>query len=95
MCLYPKLIQNKKYTANKKNGGKIPVMKDKRVQWVAVGCGKCMECLEMKGREWRVRLHEEYKSNRECELVTLTYSEEALKELDKAVDDKEISGGIS
>ena len=31
MCLYPRLARNKKYTSNKKNGGNIPKVKDKRV----------------------------------------------------------------
>jgi hypothetical protein len=39
MCLYPKLIKNRKYVANKKNGGNIPVPSDKRVLMVPVGCG--------------------------------------------------------
>ena len=44
MCLYPRIIQNKKYTKNKKNGGVIPAVFDKRVLVVPAGCGKCMEC---------------------------------------------------
>ena len=31
MCLYPKLIKNRKYIANKKNGGNIPPVSDLRV----------------------------------------------------------------
>ena len=64
MCLYPKLIRNRKYTANKKNNGNIPEMKDLRTALVPVGCGKCMECRKMKKREWQVRLHEEIKENK-------------------------------
>jgi len=48
MCLYPKLIQNKKYTSNKKNSGIIPAIVDNRVLLVPVGCGKCMECRKQK-----------------------------------------------
>ena len=58
MCLYPKLISNKKYTANKKNGGNIPPILDNRVLLVPVGCGKCMECLKQKAREWQIRMSE-------------------------------------
>ena len=43
MCLYPKLIKNKKYIANKKNGGVIPAVFDNRVLLVPVKCNKCME----------------------------------------------------
>ena len=35
MCLYPKLIQNRKYKANKKNGGIIPPVPDNRVLWTS------------------------------------------------------------
>ena len=42
MCLYPKLILNKKYTANKKNNYKVPEIKDERTKYVAVGCGKTL-----------------------------------------------------
>ena len=48
MCLYPKLIKNRKYIANKKNGGVIPAVLDERVKLVSVGCGKCMECKKRK-----------------------------------------------
>ncbi len=40
MCLYPRLMQNRKYVTNKKNKGKKPKIIDKRVLAVAVGCGK-------------------------------------------------------
>ena len=46
MCLFPKLIRNKKYCSTKKNGGIIPAVNDKRALYVAVGCGRCMECLK-------------------------------------------------
>ena len=61
MCLYPKLIKNKKYVANKKNGGNVPIPKDDRVLFVPVGCGNCIECKRQKKREWQVRLQEELK----------------------------------
>lgn len=89
MCLYPKIIQNKKYTANKKNKGKIPQMTDQRVQFVPVGCGKCMECRKKKGREWAVRLGEEIRTNKNGKFITFSFSNESLKELSKAIDKNE------
>ena len=83
MCLYPRLIQNKKYIANKKNGGIIPAVSDKRVLAVPIGCGKCMECLKQKGREWQVRIMEEIKSNKNGIFITLTFSNESIKNLYK------------
>ena len=51
MCLYPKLIKNRKYMPNKKNGGNVPEVQDDRVLYVPVGCGNCIECKRQKKRE--------------------------------------------
>jgi protein required for attachment to host cells len=90
MCLYPKIIKNRKYVSNKKNKGVVPVAQDRRVLYVPVGCGKCMECRKQKSRNWQVRLHEEIKENRNGKFVTLSFSNEALNELEKEV--KELTG---
>lgn len=81
MCLYPKLIFNKKYQSNKKNGGIIPAVNDKRVLYVPVGCGKCIECCKQKAREWTIRLSEELRTKQPIYMVTLTFSEQSLREL--------------
>ena len=83
MCLYPKLIDNKKYKPNKKNGGKPPIAKDQRVKLVPVGCGRCEDCLRKKSREWQIRLSEEIKEKTNKYFVTLTFSNESLIELMK------------
>lgn len=84
MCLYPKLIQNKKYTVTKKNGGNVPAIFDKRVLAVPVGCGVCIECKKKKARDWSVRLHEEIRNNKtKGYFMTMTFSDESLKELGK------------
>lgn len=85
MCLYPKIIKNKKYSSNKKNGGIIPVCNDDRTMYVPIGCGNCIECRNQKKRAWQVRLNEEIKCNSNGKFVTLTFSEESLKELIKEV----------
>lgn len=85
MCLYPKLIKNRKYTANKKNGGVIPAISDKRTLLVPVGCGKCIECKKQKSRGWQVRLNEEIRHNKKGKFVTLTFSNESIKELSKEI----------
>lgn len=82
MCLYPKILPNPKYKANKKNGGIIPELKDPRVYAVPVGCGKCMECMKKKSRDWQIRLTEEVRSERHgAEFITLTFDTENLKKL--------------
>lgn len=83
MCLYPRLIKNRKYLANKKNQGNIPIPKDKRVLWVPVGCQKCIECKKQKARAWSVRLQEEIRHTPpgQKEFVTLTFSNQAIKKL--------------
>lgn len=81
MCLYPRIIRNKKYTANKKNGGIIPPVLDNRVLYVPIGCGSCMECVKQKARAWQVRLLEEVRHERHGKFVTLTFSNESIVEL--------------
>lgn len=85
MCLYPKLIKNRKYLPNKKNKGNVPVANDERVLYVPVGCGRCFECRRQKRREWQVRLTEDIKINNKCLFVTLSFSEESLDELEKLI----------
>lgn len=91
MCLYPKMIRNKKYENNNKNGGRIPEYKDPRVLLVPIGCGKCIECKKQKANSWKVRLLEDVKENTNGVFVTLTFSNEKLNELDKKID-KNIQG---
>lgn len=90
MCLYPKLITNKKYTETKKNGGNIPAVFDERVKQVAIGCGKCMECMKKKMREWQVRLGEEIRENTNGKFVTMTFKNESIQELAKEVNKGEV-----
>ena len=88
MCLYPKLILNKKYTATIKNGGVIPPMTDIRAKMVPIGCGKCMECRTQKARDWKVRLLEEIRNekNHKAYFVTLTFSDEYFTEISDSID---------
>lgn len=91
MCLYPRLIDNRKYRANKKNGGVIPPISDQRTRYVPVGCGTCLECRKQKSREWIVRLQEDIKTHTDGKFVTLTYSTESLAKIieeDKEPEDK-------
>lgn len=86
MCLYPKLIKNKKWVPNKKNGGEPPTMKDPRTAWVPVGCQKCMECKKQKARAWSIRLQEEIKTDRTGKFVTLTFSNESIYNIINGLD---------
>lgn len=83
MCLYPKFILNPKYKKNKKNKGIIPECKDERVKWVPIGCGKCIECMKKKKREWQTRLLEEIREDKTGKFITLTFNNESLEELTK------------
>ena len=85
MCLYPRLLNNPKYRANKKNGGEIPQLKDKRTLLVPVGCGNCIECRKQKKREWQIRLTEECEYDRSGVFVTLTFSNESIRELGQQI----------
>lgn len=86
MCLYPQLMRNKKYQANKKNGGLVPPITDQRTLFVPVGCGKCIECRKQKAREWQVRLQEDIKHNQNGKFITLTFSNESITELNEHID---------
>jgi hypothetical protein len=81
MCLYPTFIKNPKYKPNKKNKGKPPVCKDRRLYYIPTKCGCCIECRKEKQREWRVRLDEELRSNFGY-FTTLTIAPESIKELE-------------
>lgn len=81
MCLYPRLMENRKYRPNKKNGGKPPPNLDPRTKYVPVGCQTCIECRKQKSREWLTRLQEDIKTNRNGKFIALTFSTEGLKEV--------------
>lgn len=74
-------MYNPKYTRNKKNGGVVPPVSDKRVLYVPVGCQTCIECKRQKARNWQVRLHEETRHRRDGRFITLTFSNEAIAKL--------------
>lgn len=83
MCLYPRIVRNPKYVPNKKNGGRPPKAADNRLLWVAIGCGKCIECRKQKANNWKIRLMEELKENQQCYFITLTFSEESIEKIKK------------
>lgn len=83
MCLHPKLIKNKRYVPNKKNGGNVPFAIDERVKSVPIKCNKCIECKRQKTREWSSRLKVDLKHHKNPYMVTLTFSNESIKELSK------------
>ena len=82
MCLYPTFVKNPKYKPNKKNKGKPPVCRDRRLYYIPAKCGCCIECRKEKQREWRVRLEEELRSNFGY-FTTLTIDPESIKNLEK------------
>lgn len=83
MCLYPKLIKNKRYCNTKKNKGIIPECPDERLKYVTAACGKCYECRKQKARAWQVRLAEERRQNPDALFITLTISDEWFLKIKK------------
>ena len=93
MCLYPRKMINKKYTATEKNGGIIPELPiighdsegnavyDERILYVQIPCGQCEECRATKAREWQVRLNEEIKDWKYIYFMTLTFAPKELENL--------------
>ena len=53
---------------------------------VPVGCGKCMECLKGKSREWRVRLNEEIRTNKTAKFITFTFSNDNYIKLSNEIN---------
>jgi hypothetical protein len=87
MCLYPKLIDNKRYKATKKNNYTPPPQpQDQRVLYVPVGCGRCIECTKKKANGWKVRLNEEIRNDNTGCFVTLTFNEESLNKIKNALN---------
>lgn len=89
MCLYPKLIKNKKYLPNKKNNWNPPKCEDYRVLYVTAACGECLECRKQKQREWLVRMSEELRHNPNAYFMTLTFSEEGYNEVKKLCENED------
>lgn len=95
MCLYPRLILNKRYLPNKKNNYNPPKLEDNRMKYVAIACGECLECRKKKANEWQARIKEENKYQKNGKFVTFTFSDEAIynliEELEGDMDPNEIA----
>lgn len=91
MCLYPNKIRNPHYLINEKNGGKPPVV-DKTKEYIYANCGWCIECRKKIATEWRIRLYEELKYNRNASFVTLTFTPESIKELEEKIIKNNVRG---
>ena len=92
MCLYPKLIKNKRYCNTKKNKGIIPRCPDERLKYVTAACGKCYEC--RKQRQWVVRMSEESRQTPNAYFLTLTVDDKSYKQLKRKYnlkDDNDIA----
>ena len=83
MCLYPKLIKNRRYVPNKKNGGVPPQCPDERLLYVTAACGKCYECRKQKSRAWLVRMQEELRHDNNAIFVTLTFEDKWYQTISK------------
>lgn len=92
MCLYPRLIRNRKYTVTKKNNGEVPVASDARVLLVPIGCGKCMECMKQKATQWKVRLNEEVRNDTSGKFITLTFEDKYIIEINEAIKKEGLKG---
>lgn len=85
MCLYPRIMRNRRYTKTKKNGGNIPPITDQRKAWVPIGCQECIECKKQKARSWQARLTEDIKTNTNGKFITLTFSNESIEKITKGI----------
>lgn len=67
VCKYPVLIRNPAFKGN-----------PTATQYMKVPCGKCVNCLSSKSRQWIFRLKQEMKVSSSAFFVTLTYADENL-----------------
>jgi hypothetical protein len=88
MCLFPKLIRNKRYCITNKNAGIIPEIKDIRHLYLPAKCNKCIECRKQTARDWNLRLQEDIKNNKEAKFVTFTFNNEEYNKLSQQIDYK-------
>lgn len=86
MCLYERSGRNPRYKPNKKNGGKTPISKYDELESVIFKCGTCIECRRERANSWKVRLREEMREHEKAMFVTLTFSDESIKELIEACE---------
>lgn len=84
MCLYGRVMRNKRYTPTIKNGGVIPEVKYSEDLMITTKCGVCIECRKQWMRDWRIRLTNEWETGgQETYFGTMTLSEGAMEELIK------------
>ncbi|AXH74230.1 MAG: putative replication initiation protein [Microviridae sp.] len=93
MCLYSKLIRNKRYQTTIKNGGLIPAVNDERQLYAPIKCRKCLECRKQRGRDWSIRLFEEVKQNKGGIFITLTFNKESYAKINSMSIEKKDKDG--
>lgn len=89
MCLYPKLIPNRRYLPTKKNGGVPPICPDERLRYITAACGECYECRKQKQRQWVVRMSEENRQTPDAYFLTLTIDDKSYKQISKKYELKD------
>lgn len=94
MCTYKTLGSNKKYEPNKKNGGIPEIPKYEMLKGVEYKCGKCIDCRRERANSWKIRLKEELKEHTQSMFVTLTFSDESIKELIGRTNGKDEANAI-
>lgn len=88
MCLYENEIINPATIPSLKKGKERPggSRRDTRHNTIRIPCGICEECVRKKRNEWKIRITEELKHTElNAYMVTLTVSEQALKEIETEI----------
>lgn len=70
----------------KKNGYRPPVCYNEKLRYVEIDCGYCHECLQKKGREWRIRNYEQLKETPTAVFFTGTFTDERIQQLSDKYD---------
>lgn len=92
MCLFERKLENPKYLPSEKNRGNVPLLPDERIRLIGVGCGWCHECRKKIANDWKIRLNEEYLFNNKVEFITLSFSPNAVLDLESAIKENKYKG---
>lgn len=91
-CLHPITIPNPRYKSWKKNLSAdvyVDTMVDcfgtihPKDEYLTVPCGHCYQCRKRKAKEWRLRLLWEHTRHHNAIFITLSISDEYIKEAEK------------
>ena len=81
MCKNKIIIKNKRYQPTKKNEYTKETPRDRRLSYIEIPCGECIECKKKRKEMWRVRIENELLDSKTAIFFTGTFSDEAIENI--------------